>query len=255
LGVVVARIRVQRERELEQMTVIAETAQRAVLRTMPTAVGSVGFAARYVSATEAALVGGDLYEVAETPYGVRVVVGDVRGKGLEAVQLAASVLGAFRRAVFAYSSLADVATDLDGVVRAIAGDEEFVTALLAEFHDDHSVTMVNCGHHPPMLVEGVRSAALLDTGDPEPPLGLGPTPRPVTCECAPGSRLLLYTDGLVETRDASGRFFPLSEHAWQLSQGSLDEALDVLVSDLAEFSGQRMTDDLALVLAERLPAG
>ena len=254
LGVVVARIRVQRERELEQMTVIAETAQRAVLRTMPTAVGSVGFAARYVSATEAALVGGDLYEVAETPYGVRLVVGDVRGKGLEAVQLAASVLGAFRRAVFAHPSLADVATDLDEVVRAIAGEEEFVTALLAEFHDDHSVTMVNCGHHPPMLVQGVRSSRLLDTGEPQPPLGLGPTPRPVTCACAPGSRLLLYTDGLVETRDAGGRFFPLTEHASELAVGSLDEALDVLVGDLAEFSGRRLQDDLVVVLAERLPA-
>ena len=82
------------------MTVIAETAQRAVLRTMPTAIGSVGLAARYVSATAEALVGGDLYEVAATPYGVRVIVGDVRGKGLEAVQTAAAVLGAFRAAAF-----------------------------------------------------------------------------------------------------------------------------------------------------------
>ena len=55
------------------MTTIAEVAQRALLRPMPGSIGSLRFAARYVSATEGALVGGDLYEVAETPDGVRMI--------------------------------------------------------------------------------------------------------------------------------------------------------------------------------------
>ena len=77
LAVLSARTRVHREHDLRRMTVIAEAAQRALLRALPSAVGSVGFAARYLSATQEALVGGDLYEVAESPYGVRVIVGDV----------------------------------------------------------------------------------------------------------------------------------------------------------------------------------
>ena len=48
------------------MTAIAEAAQRALLRAMPSSIDSLGFAARYVSAAHEALVGGDLYEVAET---------------------------------------------------------------------------------------------------------------------------------------------------------------------------------------------
>ena len=96
MALVLARIRVRREQELQQMTAIAEAAQHALLRVMPSSIGSLGFAARYVSATEQALVGGDLYEVAESTEGVRVIVGDVRGKGLEAVQMAATVLAAFR---------------------------------------------------------------------------------------------------------------------------------------------------------------
>ncbi len=134
------------------MTAIAETAQRALLRVMPASIGSLGFAARYVSATEEALVGGDLYEVAETPNGVRVIVGDARGKGLEAVQMAATVLAAFRHAAVKEPTLTAVATDLDDVVTAVAEDEDFVTAVLAEFHDDHTVTLLNCGHHPPLLL-------------------------------------------------------------------------------------------------------
>lgn len=250
LAVASARIRTQREQQLRHMTVVAETAQRAVLRAMPSAVGSVGFAARYISATEEALVGGDLYEVAASPYGIRVIVGDVRGKGLEAVQMAATVLGAFRRAAFTQPSLADIASDLDGVVKVIAGDEDFVTAVLAEFHDDHTVTLVNCGHHAPLLITETEAGHVLETGEPEPPLGLGPRPHAVTARWPEGSRMLIYTDGLVEARDRRGVFFPLCDYVEGLRQGTMDEALDRLIERLVDYAGQDVHDDMALILAE-----
>jgi sigma-B regulation protein RsbU (phosphoserine phosphatase) len=250
LAVLSARVRVHREQELRHMTVIAETAQRAVLRAMPSAVGSVGFAARYISATREALVGGDLYEVAASPYGVRVIVGDVRGKGLDAVQMAGTVLGAFRRAAFTQPLLAAIATDLDEVVTSVAGDEDFVTAVLAEFHEDHTVTLVNCGHHPPLLVTETDSAHAVETGEPELPLGLGTTPTSVTSCWPRGSRLLIYTDGLVEARDHRGTFFPLADYARVLREGSLEEALDHLLRGLAEYAGHQINDDMALVLVE-----
>ncbi|GAA2139055.1 PP2C family protein-serine/threonine phosphatase [Nocardioides koreensis] len=250
-AVLTAWIRVRREAALRHMTVIAETAQRALLRAMPNAVGSVGFAARYVSATEEALVGGDLYEVAASPYGVRVIVGDVRGKGLDAVQMAGTVLGAFRRSAFTQESLSAIATDLDAVVRAVAGDEDFVTAVLAEFHDDGTVTMVNCGHHPPLLVTGGNVVDVVPTGAPEPPLGLGPEPHPVTSRWPGGSRMLIYTDGLIEARGPRGDFFPLCDNARALRDGSLDEALDRLLGRLRSHVGEEVDDDMALVLVER----
>ena len=251
LAVLTAWIRVRREGELRHMTVIAETAQRAVLRALPNAVGSVGFAARYVSATQEALVGGDLYEVAASPYGVRVIVGDVRGKGLDAVQMAGTVLGAFRRSAFTQESLCAIATDLDAVVRAVAGDEDFVTAVLAEFHDDGTVTMVNCGHHPPLLVTRGDVVDVVPTGAPELPLGLGPEPHPVTSPWPGGSRMLIYTDGLIEARDPRGDFFPLCDNAPALRDGSLDEALDRLLIRLRSHAGEEIDDDMALVLVER----
>jgi serine phosphatase RsbU (regulator of sigma subunit) len=250
LAIVSARARTRRERDLRHMTVIAETAQRALLRAMPTAVGSVGFAARYVSATREALVGGDLYEVAASPYGVRVIVGDVRGKGLDAVQLAGTVLGAFRRSAFTQPSLAAIAADLDAVVTAVAGDEDFVTAVLAEFHEDQTMTLVNCGHHPPLLVTGPDAADLVPTGAPVPPLGLGPVPTSVTSHWPGGSRMLIYTDGLVEARDRRGVFFPLADHALALREGSLEEALDRLLARLGDHAGRQVKDDMALVLVE-----
>ena len=251
LAVLIAAIRTRRERDVSRMTVIADAAQQALLRALPQSVGSVGFAARYVSATEAARVGGDLYEVTETPFGVRVIVGDARGKGLDAVQLAATVLASFRRASFLQESLSDVVADLDQVVTAVAGPEDFVTALLAEFHEDGTVTVVNCGHPAPLLVPAGAPASLLDTGEPQLPLGLGSPGRSVTLPWPTRARLLLFTDGLVETRDGSGTYFPLAENALLLARGSLDEALDNLLRRLRGHAAHRLDDDIALVLAER----
>jgi sigma-B regulation protein RsbU (phosphoserine phosphatase) len=247
-AVLLAALRERRERQLSHMTLVAETAQRALLRVLPGRVGDLGLAARYVSATEAALVGGDLYEVADTPFGVRVLVGDARGKGLDAVKLSSTVLAGFRRAALLEERLEDVARDLDRTVAAVSGDEDFVTALMAEFHDDGAASIVNCGHIPPLVV-GDGDAHLVDTGEPALPLGLGGGHQEAAVSWPGGSRMLFYTDGLVEARDGHGEFFPLERYADELGKGDLDEALDALVARLAKFSPHH-DDDLALVLTE-----
>jgi serine phosphatase RsbU (regulator of sigma subunit) len=252
LAVLSALLRDRREARLQRMTVIAETAQRAVLRAMPNSIGSVGLAARYVSASAEALVGGDLYEVAATPFGVRVIVGDVRGKGLEAVQTAATVLGAFRAAAFTEPDPATLTRSIDETLSRMLDDEEFVTAIVGEFQGDR-VTIANCGHHPPILV-GADGAAEISTGEPTVPLGLGSEPELSEHAWPAGSRMLFFTDGLVEARDGTGEFFPLAEYADELGDGTVEEALDRLVARLLAYAGQEMNDDMALVLAERTGA-
>lgn len=247
MAVVSAHVRDQRESHLARMTVIADTAQRALLRAAPESIGSVGLATRYVSASEGAAVGGDLYEVAATPYGVRVIVGDVCGKGLDAVQTAAAVLGAFRQAAFTEPDLATLARGIDQMVAREPAEELFVTAVIGEFHDG-SVHVANCGHPAPVLIDpGPRT---LESADVTLPLGLGAEPVVTEHPWPRGARLLFFTDGLVEQRDGSGAFFPLAEHASDLARGSLDHALDTLVGSLRRHGGRRITDDLALVLAE-----
>ena len=250
VSVLSAASRTRRESRLRQMTMIAKVTQRAVLGTMPPELGPVRLAARYISASAEALIGGDLYEVAETPYGVRVIVGDVKGKGLDAVQIAASTLGGFRLAAFTRAELSDVAADLDGMVCRTGGDEDFVTAVLTEYRSDGTVRVVNCGHHPPLLVLPDGTARVLDTGDPDLPLGMGPQNIPTDHEWPVGSRMLHYTDGLVEARDPAGAFFPLEQHSKAILVGTPTEALDVLVGRLLKHAGS-LNDDMALVLAER----
>jgi phosphoserine phosphatase RsbU/P len=254
VGVALAADRERREQRLRRLTVVAEAAQRAVLRAMPTSVGHIALAARYLSAADDALIGGDLYEVSATPFGVRMIVGDVRGKGLDAVQLAAAVVGAFRQAALSVTDLTAVALALDEVVHAVSGEEDFVTAVLAEFHDDGTVAFVNCGHHPPMQVDA-DGVALLDIDEHAPPLGLGVgsglTPHKAHWQV--GSRLLFYTDGLVEARDAEGGFFDVLEQAAVVGAGTLDQALDTVIARVRRHVPGGLRDDLALVLAERRP--
>ncbi|MCT2589667.1 serine/threonine-protein phosphatase [Streptomyces sp. N2-109] len=84
--------------QLSQVRRVAEAAQLALLRPMPRRVGELRMAARYLAAESEARIGGDLYEAGEGPHGTRLIIGDVRGKGLPAVLTAGAVLGAFREA-------------------------------------------------------------------------------------------------------------------------------------------------------------
>jgi phosphoserine phosphatase RsbU/P len=248
--VVIGERRSEREQTLLRVTRVAEVAQRAILRPVPARVGRVAFAVRYLSAAEEAVVGGDFYDVAVTPRGVRLVVGDVKGKGLEAVQLAATVLGSFRQAAFTSPDLVDLAAELDRSTSRQLGEEDFVTAVLAEFGPRGELRLVNCGHPPPLLFRGGVAWPLTGRG-PTTPLGLDPVPVLEQVELVPADRLLLYTDGLVEARDGQGRPFALSDRAAALLTGpSLDDALDRLVAEVLAHAGGQLDDDMALVLAQ-----
>lgn len=169
------------------------------------------------------------------------------------MQLAATVLSAFRVAAETVDDLAGVARELDVVVSGVAGMEDFVTAVLVQFGTDGSLQVVNVAHLPPLLIDPTRGARvqLMDTGESVPPLGMHPEPTITRTTWGVGSRLLLYTDGTTESRDHAGQFFEVAAHARSLSQGSLDQALDRLISALTVHVGHQLTDDVALVLAER----
>ena len=249
LAVWSAHNRGTREARLTRITAIAQTAQEAVLRPPPASIGPLDVAVRYVSAAQDAMVGGDLYEFVATPSAVRLIIGDVRGKGLDAVRTAATALGAFRQSGYKEPDVAAVARVLDDVIGRVVEEEEFTTALLAEFGDD-KVTFANCGHHPPYLIRRSKGV-LLETGPTTPPLGLGANPGLTVHTIEPGDRLLFYTDGLVEARNRKDVFFPLEQHLAALGSGGLHWALDGLVDELRKYVGGRIRDDVALVLVEK----
>src|SRR4051812_19914343 len=172
-GVAAAVMRGRREAELARVRSIAEVAQRVLLRPVPLTAGPLQAAVSYTSAVAEARIGGDLYEVVASPHGVRVIVGDVQGKGLAAVETAAVVLGAFREAAHDEPDLVGLGERLERSVSRVLSDEKFVTAVLAEIGADHEVLFLNYGPPPPMVVRRNGTADFPVPPSYAPPLGLG----------------------------------------------------------------------------------
>ncbi|HEU0241920.1 MAG TPA: PP2C family protein-serine/threonine phosphatase [Micromonosporaceae bacterium] len=245
--------RAQQAERVVELSRLASVAQEAVLTPLGPRIGTMAVAGRYISASAAADIGGDLYEAVDTPYGVRMIIGDVRGKGLDAVRMASIVLGSYRHVAFERSDLRTIVSDLDRAVARSVGDEDFVTAVLAEERGG-TLTIVNCGHPPPLLLR--RGEVIpLDPPTNAPPLGFMPVVRTRVDRLEPGDRILLYTDGLAEAR-RSGDFFPISDRAWGLlGHGTVADGLASLESALVEWVAGQLDDDIALVLMEYAGVG
>ncbi|MEV6314542.1 PP2C family protein-serine/threonine phosphatase [Streptomyces sp. NPDC051776] len=262
-------VRARRLGELNQIRRIAVAAQEAVLRPVPSQLGAVRPAGMYLAAEAGAQIGGDLYEVAQTPFGIRMIVGDVRGKGLPAARAAASLLGAFRESVHYEESLEDVVKHCEAALRreyalreaiAAAGEEDaperFVTTLVAQIPDAPLVQLINRGHPPPLKLHHGKVEAL-DAASPQPPLGLddfitGPPPKAESHPFTPGDRLLLYTDGVSEGRNRDNVFFPVAEAMEAVRAVAPSQFLEELHQALVRHTGNRLADDAAMLLVDRM---
>jgi hypothetical protein len=202
---------------LLDMTLVAETVQGAILPDLPEHIAGARVAVAYRTAEDSpGLVGGDFYDVQDTDFGLRAVVGDVQGHDLSTVRLTDALLGTFRERALDDPDLATLAARMERRVRLHnrSGDEwaqTFATAVLIEMTPRlDTVRVVLCGHPAPLLVRG--SATPLSV-KPMPPLGLADfglqrtEVREVTL--MPGDLVVAYSDGIAEARNAEGQMFPL----------------------------------------------
>jgi len=266
-GVIASTVRQRQERELADVRTVAEAAQQVLLRPVPAGLGAIQIAVRYISATSRATIGGDLYEVIAAPDATRFIIGDVQGKGLEAVKMASTVLGAFREVAPDTSDLGAIAARIEATLARELSDEQFVTAIVAQVSADGSkVELLNRGHPPPLLVDGAGPRLLEATegglplglaqlaADPGPPVQPGQAGRTAVIEAGPGDRILFYTDGVSEARGRSGEFFPLAQCRAVREPGDPDQILDALSAEVLRHVGHALDDDAAMLLIRREPA-
>lgn len=262
-----AHLRERDESRMARLRSIAHAAQSVVLPPLPERSGPLRIASVYLAAEEEAQMGGDLYAAARTASGTRLLIGDARGKGLDAISEASLVLGAFRVTARRERGLPELVGQLEAGVGsderndrasdADGTDEAFVTALVLDIPDREPVVrLVNCGHPPPLLLSGGRVTPLASAGS-SPPLGLSDVlAADVTVETFPfaaGDVLLLHTDGVTEARDAGRAFYPLTERlaAWAGAGDDPPALLDRLRADLQTYAGGHLGDDAALVAVQR----
>lgn len=289
-SVAMARQRTRNEEEITRLRSAAAALQRQILRPLPLSTEQLVVNGLYEPVEEDSRVGGDIYEVVASPFGSRVLIADVQGKGLPAIGTAFAVLGAFREAANREPTLTAVVDALEGAVvrhnvfAAESGEaERFVTALVVGVTDEPDAEAVNCGHIPPYRMEGGRDrpdGGSPDGGGPgagrhggragdrtslrvlhrEPgvPLGLGslaPSPRAAERFDFPASAsLLLCTDGVTEARDPAGTFYPLEERLSDWGSITPGSAVDTLRKELSRHTGGRQRDDTAVLILHRTPA-
>ncbi|MET7496541.1 PP2C family protein-serine/threonine phosphatase [Streptomyces sp900116325] len=265
LVVFVCYVRERRGRQLSRARSVAETAQRVLLRPPPRRIGPLRVSWLYLAAEDETQIGGDLFAIARAAHpGTRVIIGDVRGKGMAAIGEASVVLGAFREGAHRYATLPELTAALEESFCRNLEDvadtehdpgEHFITSLVLDIPDHGSqAQMISCGHPPPLLVHDHQVTAL-QSRRPAPPLGMCGLPGsshfadPFPFET--GDILLLYTDGVIEARSPTGAFYPLQERVASFSTTSPDALLRHIHDDLLAHVGEQPTDDAALLVIER----
>ncbi|ABS03472.1 SpoIIE family protein phosphatase [Kineococcus radiotolerans] len=228
---------------------IAESLQRAVVLDEAPHVPGVEVLARYRPA-EGSQLGGDWWDVLPLEAGrVAIVVGDVAGHGVHAAAAMAQLRTALRAYLLEGHSPASALDRLDTLVSTLLGNHT-ATALIAVVHpagdhadgggvdpgrdpgprvDDGAATieLASAGHLPPLLVDAAGTSVVHVPSRPMLGLGFGPTAglvsESVRAPLPPGAVLLMYTDGLVERRDAG-----LEETTGVLAETATRAAADLL---------------------------
>ncbi|WP_327139919.1 SpoIIE family protein phosphatase [Nocardia sp. NBC_01327] len=244
---------VQRARNFDQARSTSLTLQRAML-------GPIELPPRFSVHYEPALppleIGGDWYDVVRLEDGtLGVVVGDCVGRGLAAAVVMGQLRTAARALLLRGAGPAQLLAELDTVAARIPG--AMCTTVCAAILDPERglVRYSSAGHMPLVLAEPGTRGRLLEGGRAVPLATFDPPRRPeATTAMAPGSTLVLFTDGLVEERgvDIDDRFVELGDELTSAAGQLPREVADSVLSRLRPAGGY--DDDVALVVYRQPPA-
>ncbi|MEU0541910.1 SpoIIE family protein phosphatase [Nocardia sp. NPDC005978] len=243
---------VQRARNFDQARATSLTLQRAMLGPIEL---PPRFAVHYEPALPPLEIGGDWYDVVRLADDtIGVVVGDCVGRGLSAAVVMGQLRTAARALLLRGAGPAQLLAELDTVASRIPG--AMCTTVCAAILDPVRglVRYSSAGHMPPVLAEPGTRGRLLEGGRAVPLATFDLPRRPeATTAMAPGSTLVLFTDGLVEQRgiDIDERFVDLADEltgaAGQLPREVADAVLDRLRPDAG------YDDDIAMVVYRQPP--
>jgi Stage II sporulation protein E (SpoIIE) len=202
-------------------------------------------------------VGGDAFDYAIAGDQVHVAVFDAMGHNSHAGLAANLAVAACRNNRRQGIDLVTTGERIEQVLVGHFGHQTYVTAILGDVNAATGLfSWINRGHHPPVLIRGGRWTTALPCPAAH-PLGTELGAKATLCreQLEPGDRVLLYTDGITEARDARGREFGLSQftdfiirhHADGLS---VPETLRRLMNAILDHHGGRLGDDATVVCLE-----
>jgi serine phosphatase RsbU (regulator of sigma subunit)/anti-sigma regulatory factor (Ser/Thr protein kinase) len=238
---------------------LARTLQRSLLPPADPAIPGLEVAARYRPVSDGTKVGGDFYDVFPLSTGSwGVVMGDVAGKGVAAASLTALSRYTVRAAALHLAQPSAVLETLNRAILDADFEERFCTIVYLRVQEaDGSARIRLCrGGHPPPLLVGT-DGSVRPVGADGTAIGFFPEPDLSDTEIvlSPGETLVLYTDGVLETRSADGVWGEdlIDRVLAGSAQRDAEEVADHLVEAILDLSGGVPRDDVA-VLVLRAPA-
>jgi DNA-binding response OmpR family regulator len=233
---------------------LALTLQRSLLPRQVPYLPEMDIAVRYVPASERAEIGGDFYEVARFGDHLMVAVGDVGGHSLHAATVMAELRHATRAYLAEGHGPAAVLDRLNQLMARLIPGEIATMCLMAIHVPTGRTRLANAGHPPPLLVAGTGGVRALTAHSPL--LGIRVRQAAETgFDLAPGDTLVLYTDGLIETRTET---MDRSSARLSAAAGTVEPDLEAYASRLlADVGPAEAGDDIAMVVIRRAsqPAG
>ena len=228
---------------------IAETLQETLL-TMPTELPDIDFSHKYQSATETAKVGGDFYDIFELEHQkIGIIIGDVSGKGVQASTLTSVVKNTIKAHAYDTPRLASAVSKTNEVIVRTASPGLFVTVFFGVLDTESGAfSYCNAGHPQPILKRKKGPALFLPVGSPA--IGVSKDFEFIEGEetLNKGDLLVAYTDGVTEARHDAELFGEkrLLDLVESLDVGA-KEITPRIFSEIIEFSGGKLTDDIALL--------
>ena len=241
-----ARRRDQRQqREMEDARLI----QRGLLPTSFPQIAGIGIAVAWQPANE---VGGDCFDTLAFDRALGIAIADIAGKGLPAALLMSNLQAAVRAFAQEAASPASVCGNVNRLLCRNMASGRFATFCYARIdREARRIVYSNAGHNPPLLVRADGSTALLSEGG----MVLGVFPDNIyhqaEVKVAAGDRLVLYTDGITESRDAAGEEYGedrLEDVAVRGRAETIEAMKDRLLDDVNGFTGGKFDDDATLIV-------
>ncbi len=230
-----------------EMEIASNIQQSIMARDLPT-FSYARLMARSVPCTE---VGGDFYDVIplDEGSGFVAIVADVSGKGMSAALLASIIQGMMYAQIKSGASLVDTLHSVNSFLCSRVSGRKYVTVVAVHYKPDGAIVLVNGGHVQPVLVH--EDGAIEPIRDGDVPVGLIPsaTFHHVSAKMAPGSRLVLLSDGVTESENRDGIEFGGTE--LQRDLGAADPIQAIFTSLHRFCEGAAPLDDRTMLVIDR----
>ncbi|MHB0976307.1 MAG: SpoIIE family protein phosphatase [Candidatus Aquicultorales bacterium] len=244
-----AAVAIANARLFETERHIAETLQEALITT-PKELPGISFGHLYRSATEAAKVGGDFYDIFEVDDGrIGILIGDVAGKGVSAATLTVFIENTIKAFTHLGFAPCEALSRTNEIMLRSSGDAVFVTLFFGILNTEEGLLcFCNAGHPPPFVRRKSRKVDRLQGASPVLGAFDGVSFAEATTHLGKDDVLVLYTDGTVEARSGDGAFF--GEERLLETVKTPKAAPDMpqhIFDTLIGFTGGKFADDMALL--------